>query len=79
MVFDKFLIYLRFIGKACRLTRISMRKFTGERAKEHLKKNESTAATVGQIFSPEIEKLDFVAIPLSAPPIKPQYISNEST
>ena len=33
MVFDKFLIYLRFICKACRLTRISIRKFTGERVK----------------------------------------------
>ena len=37
MVFDKFLIYLRFICKACTSTRISLRKVTGERVKKKLK------------------------------------------
>ena len=40
MVFDKFLIYLRFICKACTSTRISMRKVNGERV------NTETAAFV---------------------------------
>ena len=34
MVFDKFLICLRFICKAYRSTRISMCKVTGERVKD---------------------------------------------
>ena len=57
MEFDKFLIYLRFICKACRLTRTSMRKFTGERVKE-AKEAIDFLSSIGGVSGEPVQKLE---------------------